>query len=231
MSRNTATKSAGVKASGTRALENFVYAGSSALFLSIVHLYPDYWFFSFFALVPFLGALLRAGRNSPSALGTILAVCYMLVVNYVEVFSSPLLFFAKLAVLAGVFSLYGHILINVKHRIGLNVILIAILWLPLEYFLTHYLGWEDLFALSAQESSLLLRIGSLFGILMITFMIVIINTILLLIVRRVWQALTTHRYFSLKNVIRFLSFFKETLLPRGRHYFPDVRDPPEVGTT
>ena len=35
-------------------LVDFIYGGSSALLLSLAHIFGDLWFISFFALVPFL---------------------------------------------------------------------------------------------------------------------------------------------------------------------------------
>ena len=56
-----------------RLLNHFLFAGGSALILSIAHIYPEYWFVSLFALVPFLWRVTRANLPDSILLGIILA--------------------------------------------------------------------------------------------------------------------------------------------------------------
>jgi hypothetical protein len=47
-----------------RFLENFLWAGGSALLIAVSHRYPKHWFVSLFALIPFL---YRVGHETHAA--------------------------------------------------------------------------------------------------------------------------------------------------------------------
>jgi len=249
-----------------RLLENFLCAGSSALLISAAHLYPEFWFVSLFALIPFLWRAVGRVPNPPQAdkkpdngiaaflnkrcrvirsirlqrillrtrpksvvmPGMTLATCYLLVTYPAELYISPGAFLLKLFVLNLIFCLYGIVVNRLKKCIGFNVIFIAALWLPLEYALSHYAGLENLFTFSPDKTGLpvLLRIGSLFGMLMISFIIVLINSLILIILRQVAQVLFSRGTLSIPDDKRPYPPFKEIILERRWYYFPDVRAPP-----
>ena len=162
--------------------------------------------------------------TSAVILGMMLATCYALVAQLSELWTAPGSFLLKLIALNTIFIAYGIAVNRLKKHIGFNAIFIAILWLPLEYALSHYAGLESLFALSTGESSLLL--GSLFGLLMISFIIVLINSLILAILRQVAQALLSRGALSIKDDKQAYPPFKEIILERRWYYFPDVRAPP-----
>jgi hypothetical protein len=49
--------------------ENFLYAGSSAFFLLVANLFPNYWYLSFFALIPFIWRIIRLDALGALQLG------------------------------------------------------------------------------------------------------------------------------------------------------------------
>lgn len=83
----------GLKNQTLQFLEDFLYAGSSALILSLAHIYPAYWYVSLFALLPFLWRLTRANLSESVVLGIILAGCYAFLVFIGEILVSPWTFF------------------------------------------------------------------------------------------------------------------------------------------
>jgi hypothetical protein len=207
-----------------RLLESFLCAGSSALLISAAHLYPEFWFVSLFALIPFLWRAIRVSLFESIILGGLLAASYCFVSFRVESWAAPGAFLFTLVGLIVLFALYGTVVNRIKKYIGFNVIFIAVLWLPVEYALSHYAGLGNLLALSTGESSLLL--GSLFGMLMISFVIVLVNSLILIILRQVAQVLFSRGTFSIPDDKRPYPPFKEIILERRWYYFPDVRAPP-----
>lgn len=213
-----------------RLLESFLCAGSSALLISIAHLHPEFWFISLFALIPFLWRAIRVSFFESIVLGGLLAISYCFVAFRWEpgAASGALLF--KLAGLIVLFALYGIAVNRIKKHIGFNAILIAASWLPLEYALSHYAGLGNLFTLATTDSSLVYRIGSLFGILTISFVIVLINSLILIILRQVVHALLSGDGLSFKENKVVYPLFKEIILERRWYYFPDVRAPPLIAS-
>lgn len=216
----------GLKNQTLQFLEDFLCAGSSALILSVVYLHPEYWFISLFALLPFLWRLTRANLCGSLVLGIILASCYAFVAFTGEVLVSPWTFLFKLFLLSLVFSVFGIAVNRIKRYTGFNPLFIAALWLPLEYVLSHYAHLDSIFTISGTDSTLLIRIGSLFGMLLVSFAIVFINSLILLVLKRVVQALRSHTTFPAKDHKRLYPSFKDIILERRWYYFPDPRAPP-----
>ena len=208
-------------------LTGFLCAGSSALLISFAHLYPEYWFVSLFALVPFLWRAIRATLPESVILGCLLATSYYLVAFPIGSGVTPDLFLLHLLGFNTIFALYAAAVNRIGRHIGANAIFVAALWLPLEYALSHYSGLGSLFALSANESDLLVRIGSLFGMLMISFVIVLVNLIVLLFLRQVVQALCAKTGLPARTDKPAYLPFKEILLEGHWYYFSNPRAPPE----
>jgi hypothetical protein len=256
-----------VRDTGIRFAENFLWAGSSALLISLAHLYPQYWFIALFALIPFLWGIVGRVPNLPQSrrsgseplpvaggvtrhlhvskpsfsdgfrptnalvLGIMLATCYAIVAYPSELWLNPGAFLLKLLALNLIFIAFGIAVNLFKKHIGFNVIFIAALWLPLEYALSHIAGLENLFTFAADKSNLLVRIGSLFGLLMISFVVVLVNSLLLILFKHAVEALQEKSTFPVKEAKRIYLPFKEIFLERRWYYFPDRRAPPICRTT
>ncbi|HWR81717.1 MAG TPA: hypothetical protein VN285_00285 [Candidatus Deferrimicrobium sp.] len=210
---------------------SFLCAGSSALLVALAHLHPRLWWLSLFALVPFLWRAVNVKLVEAAALGALLAVAYGFVAFPPESLAHPLASLLKLGGLSVLFAVYGAGVNLIGRRIGLNAIFIAALWLPLEYALSHYTGLQNFLTFTSspavwQDASLLVRIASLFGVLMISFVVVLVNMLLLLVLRSVIHALRSREALVFKNARNFISIFTEPIFKRGWHYFPDRRAPP-----
>jgi len=209
-----------------RFIEDFICAGSSALIISLIHLCPAYWFLSIFALLPFLWKLTSANLLRSIILGTILGTCYTFVAFTDQILISPSIFLVKLLSLCLIFSAFGVAVNRINRYTGFNPIFIASLWLPFEYALFHYAHMENIFTFSSTDSAFLIRISSLFGILMVSFIIVLINSLILIAIRHAVKAYCSETNFSLEDDKIHFSFFKEVILQKFHFYYPMLRAPP-----
>ncbi len=242
---------------GIRLLKSFLCGGTSALLISVAHLHSQFWFVSLFALIPFLWRVIGRESCAPDqkqitfvrttrvltcamsklqgfrpttdvVLGMMLATCYALVAYPTELWTTPGAFLLKLFALNLIFTAYGLVVNRLKRHLGFNAVFIAALWLPLEYALSHYVGLGSLLALSNADSALVYRIGSLFGVLVISFTVVLINSLILIFLKRVVRALLSIGTHLIKEDRRPYPPFKETILERRWYCFPHVRAPPII---
>jgi hypothetical protein len=213
-----------------RLLEDFVFAGSSALLISISHLHPKLWFVSLIALIPFLWRIIRASLYESVILGSILATSYCLVTVPITSWSTLQVFSLKLLGLNALLILYAVAVNRVAKCVGSNAIVMALFWLPVEYVLTQYAGFGSMFGLHEIDSALLIRIGSLFGALMASFGIVLVNSFILAAFLRVTEALTSRPPFSSPDEQIFLTI-REKKIPH-RHWYNILvpRAPPFLPT-
>lgn len=165
--------------------EDFLYSGTSALLLLIANLFPGYWYLSFIALLPLLWQLNRVNLRRSVVLGILLASCYSLVAFISELLFSPWTFFHKLFLLSLTFSVFSIAVNRIKRYVGFNPILIATFWFALEYILTHYPSLGSILILPNSDSGFMIRFSSLFGFLMVSFGIVLINSIILMFIEYV----------------------------------------------
>ncbi|MGB2990155.1 MAG: hypothetical protein WBC98_09370, partial [Candidatus Zixiibacteriota bacterium] len=56
--------------------ESFIFGGGSALLLLVANLFPDYWYFSFFALTPFLYRIINATPGESFRLGLLFGLAF-----------------------------------------------------------------------------------------------------------------------------------------------------------
>ena len=209
-----------------RFLEDFVCAGSSALLISLAHLYPELWFVSFLALIPFLWRATRVSPFESVVLGALLATSYLFTTVPVASLAAPGTFLSKLLALSALFSFYAIAVNRMAKHVGFNAVFIAVLWLPFEYSLRNYTGLGSIFTFPATDSTLLVRIGSLLGMLVVSFLIVLINSLILILLKHVAQAARSHATFQAKDPKRPYPPFTQILFQKRWYYFPDPRAPP-----
>ncbi len=209
-----------------RFLEHFLWAGGSALLVSLARAYPDYWFISLFALTPFLWGVIRTSLPWAVVLGGMLAASYAAVAWPTELWFNPHVFVVKLTALSFVFGLYGLAVHRLKARIGFNAVFVAALWLPLEYVLGHQANLTSLFTFSGVHSAAISRMGSLFGLLMISFVIILVNAIILMVLRRIVRTVLSKAPLKFKKVRQAYTPFKQILLDTRWYCHTAVRGPP-----
>lgn len=207
-------------------LEHFLCAGTSALLLSIAHIYPEYWFISLFALVPFLWRLNKVNLVGSVILGIMLAGCYAFVAYTAEILVAPSAFLFNLFCLSLIFSIFGIAVNRLKRFIGFNPVFIAALWLPLEYILAHHTGLGNIFTFSNSGSGFVVRFASLFGFLMLSFGIVLINSLILMFIEHVGQKGFSKSKFKFAKEIKIYLDFEGVIPVKRWYYIPNPRAPP-----
>lgn len=209
-----------------RLVRLFLAAGSSALLLSIVHLYPVFWFLSLFALVPYFWRLKRAGLVDSAVLGLILAVCFSFVIFVEDLRAAQEAFLVKLFALSFILSLFGTIVNRIEKHFGYYPVYIAALWLPLEYCLIRYGGTGMILNLRAADSGCLARIGSLLGLLTISFFIVLVNSVGVMIIEYAGRKLFSTLNSQYCPRPKSFSVFESIESTKRWNYLPDLRAPP-----
>ncbi|MCK4385398.1 MAG: hypothetical protein KAW52_03955, partial [candidate division Zixibacteria bacterium] len=170
--------------------ESFIFAGSSALLLHLVNLFPEYWYVSFFALTPFLFRIIKAAPSESLRLGFLFGLSFFAVSVIDSPMSSPHPSVLKLLCGTGLFALFGWAVGWARHRWGFNPSIVALLWVGLEMGLVK-LGFVS--GLVVNEVNLLLGqsefshpffggLVALFGLLTVSAIIVLLNSLLVLLI-------------------------------------------------
>lgn len=209
-----------------RLLENFLCAGSTALLIPIAHLDSGLWFISAFALVPFLWRCTRVSLLESVALAGVLAASYSFLTVPVSSWATPGALVFKLLSLNLLFTMLAIAANRSAKYIGPKSVLIAVCWLPIEYVLSHYANLSSIFAFSESDGTLIIRIGSLCGILLISLVVVLVNWLIIALLGRVLQSLCAARTFSGDDRNRLSLLSDEIAFQIGWHYFIDPRAPP-----
>jgi apolipoprotein N-acyltransferase len=210
----------------SKLMAHFICAGTSALILSIAHVHPEYWFLSLFALVPLLWRLNRTTLAGSILLGVILACLYAFVTFIGEAAVAPGSFLLNLLLLSLVFSTFGIVVNGVRKYIGFSPIFVAATWVPLEYFLIKYPGMGGILTFPTADSSELIRFASLFGILMISFFIMLVNSIILMLIEYASRIRFSNVRLRFPNTIKSFPLFESIRSTKRWEYFPNLRAPP-----
>jgi apolipoprotein N-acyltransferase len=214
---------------GGRIAEHFLCAGASALLISIPHFYPQLWILSFCALIPFLWRVVQIRFSESLLLGAMLAACYCFVVFPLVSWMSPDNIILKLSGFCLLFALFAGAVNRIARHIGMNAVFIAILWLPLEHFLNSTVKIGNILALPESETGMVFRIGTLFGMLVVSFLVVLVNLLLFILLKQTIEALKEESELNLATSRE--SFIIAAInLPHSRSFtFPLSRSPPIYG--
>ncbi len=216
----------GSRSAGLSLCSDFLYAGSTAALLSIAKLYPDYWFVTFIALVPFLWRCAGGNRQESIRVSILLALLYVFVTTNFWQTIHILPVATRLIVYISLFLTYGLFVSAVSNRIGFQAVYVAAFWIPIEYCLTFFLKWEPICTLPPDSSLFYIKFGSLFGLIMITFVIVFVNVLIMAICESIVRS--ARRYNRSVSRRKYLSRFYECIIYCKHQYysFPTGRGPP-----
>ncbi|MBU8933050.1 MAG: hypothetical protein KOO62_03490 [candidate division Zixibacteria bacterium] len=198
----------------------------SALLLCIPHVIAELQFISLFALVPYLWVLDRTRLAGSVLAGMLLATTYTIAIDIAQILSSPAAFFTKLFILNVILAVFGLTVNLTKRRIGFDPAFVAMLWIGLEYALIKSTGVDSIFVLSNTDSHLVVGFCSLFGFLLGSFVIVLVNSLTLIFLRYAWRRRYPRRIFLSTWYNRCFNNLHEVLLERRCFCFPDRRAPP-----
>jgi hypothetical protein len=169
--------------------ESFVIAGSSALLLLIANLYPHYWYFSFFALTPFLYRIIKATPAESLRLGILLGISYfgVYIMNFLPVSPSSSVF--KLLLGTGLFAIFSWNVGWARKHWGFYPSIVAVLWIGLELGLIK-LGFAGGLLVPTECSNPFLHgLMGLFGFLIVSAVIVLLNSLLTLAIVKALEAI------------------------------------------
>jgi apolipoprotein N-acyltransferase len=198
--------------------ESFIFAGTSALLLLIANLFPDYWYFSFFALTPFLYRIIKASPSESLRLGILFGLSFFAVSEFGSIgfvgaiHESPLL---KSIFGTGLFALFGWIVGWARKRWGFNPSIVALLWVGLEIGLVKLGFVEGLLGKAELSHPFFSGLVALFGFLTVSAIIVLFNSLLVLLFiktlevtrprgkvvqeeEKIWNLLSTPGFFPQK---------------------------------
>ncbi len=182
------------------------------------------------ALVPYVCRSLHADRGRSIRLGAILATSFALVAYADSVVATPGVFAFRLFYLNLIFISYGVAVHRARKVFGASPLFVICLWLPIEYFLNNLAGDGKLFAISAAEPSLALRLSLLLDLLLIPLGIILLNPLLLILASYVIARLTPISRFRAKLPQR--EFHSLVISSATRHYYriPVFRGPPSCSS-
>jgi len=206
--------------------EDFQYSGASALFLLVANLFPGYWYFSFIALFPFLWKISRASAREAFRLGFLLGLTFFTFCNLDAFFLAPTSTIFKILCGALLFGLWGWAVGLAKQFFGFNPIIVSGLWVFFELALIK-LGYSSgLLTYSTPTTPFILRLVTLFGFGIISFIVVLLNSFLIKAIEyvaKVFKAPTAE--FSLSELS--WDFIKRCNLFSQKFFLiPQLRGPP-----
>jgi len=168
--------------SGSTWAESFVFAGGSALLLLLTNLFPEFWYFSFFALIPLLYRLIKATPSESLRLGFLFGLSYFSVSTIDSLVLSPVPAFIRLLCGTTLFACFGWGVGSARKHWGFTPSLVALLWVGLEMGLLKLgligglLGGQDF------SHPFIGGLIALFGFLAAAAIIALLNSLFVLIV-------------------------------------------------
>jgi apolipoprotein N-acyltransferase len=219
--------------------ESFIFAGTSALLLLIANLFPDYWYFSFFALTPFLYRIIKATPKESLRLGFLFGLSFFAVSEFGSIgfvgaiHESPLL---KLISGTLLFALFGWAVGWARKHLGFYPSIVALLWVGLEIGLVKLGFINGLFGeakLSPPQAGFSTHpffhaIVGLFGFLTVSAIIVLLNSLLVLLIVKTLE-LTRPRGKTIQEEKRIWDLSSTPGLFTQKVYLvPEGRAPPYI---
>jgi apolipoprotein N-acyltransferase len=195
--------------------EDFLYSGTSALLLLVANLFPGYWYFSFVALFPFLWRINKASTREAFRLGFLLGLTFFTFWSLDALLVTPAS--AILMIIGGtlLFALWGWAVGLTKQYFGFSPIIVSGLWVFFELGLIKFGYTSGLLTHSTPSTPFFLRLATLFGFGVISFIIVLLNSLLVKIIEHAvkifkatgiefttkeifWSFVESHKFFSQK---------------------------------
>ncbi len=208
-------------------LEEFIWSGTSAFLISLAHCHPNLWPVSLVALVPFLWRVSIGTLASGVRLGILLAVSIFFV-------SCPPGILVSLIALRNAITLtalcagFGLVASRVARHVGPNAVLLAILWLPIEYLFGGAGVFTHILSAPPQDAAAITRIAALFGTLLVSFLVVFINALVLTVVSRLVHSRPMRLLLSAEVIPRCCDVFEPHVCKRIRLSQPFRRGPPSM---
>ena len=141
--------------------------------------YPDFWYLSFVALIPFLYKASRISGARAIKLGFLFGLIFCTLSNIDIVYSLRPEGFFNILLGISVFVLFSFLVSRISSSIGFNPVIIATLWVLLELTLFQ-LGYSpELLTGTTAGGRLVQKTSIIFGLVSISFIVLLINGLLI----------------------------------------------------
>lgn len=208
--------------------ESFIFAGSSAILLLIANLFSSCWYFSFFALAPFLYRIIKAAPIESLRLGSLLGLSFFGAFAVNSLTANPFASVVKLLSGTALFALFGWSVGLALHRFGFNLSIVAVLWVGLELGLPKLGFVSGILGKGGLSHSSLHGLVGLFGFLAASAIIVLLNSLLVLAIVRTLEVRRTDRGAAAESRSGGGLFFDRNLCFENIYLVPEGRGPPFV---
>ncbi|MGB2804193.1 MAG: hypothetical protein WBD64_04770 [Candidatus Zixiibacteriota bacterium] len=205
---------------------SFIFAGSSAFLLSVANLFPHWWYFSFFALTPFLFRIIRATPGESFRLGLLFGLSFFGASATGWLGISPFVAVVRLLCGTALFALFGWTVGRARQRWGFNPSLIAVLWVGLEMGLTKLGFASGLVGETGLAHPFLHGLAGLLGLLATSAVIVLLNSLLVLAIVNTIQAARTGIKTAIEDVRTWDLLFVFNFFTQKAYLVPEGRAPP-----
>jgi apolipoprotein N-acyltransferase len=189
-------ESAGIPMTGRRACavraslwaEDFLYTGTSALLLLLAGNWPHLWFLACLAFVPLLWRAIRAETTHAIRLGLLFGASYLGVSLAGPLWSAPAVVVPHMLVGTAILAGFGWAIAEARQRWGFNPVVTAFLWIAAEFLLIKAGAAHGLLTGLDSGSGFLYKTGIIFGFLAVSFIVVLVNAILVCAIEAVIDA-------------------------------------------
>jgi len=208
--------------------DSFIFAGISALLLLIANLFPHYWYFSFFALIPFLYKIIKASPRESLRLGLFFGLSFFSATLIDSLVISPIPSMLKLISGTVLFALFGWIVGWARQKWGFNPSIVALLWMGLEIGLVKFGFAGGLFGKAEFSHPFLHGMVGLLGFLVVSALIVLVNSLLVLAIVETLELTRLKRTTVQEEEKKWDFFFTRNLFTEKVYVVPEGRAPPFV---
>jgi len=206
--------------------DNFVYAGLSAALLITANLFPEYWYLDLIALIPFIYRLSKMPGTQTWKLGLLFSLCYFGVLSIDSFLIAPLSTLGQIIIAIFLFTTFTGMVGWIKKLFGFNPIFISFLWTILEYALIRLGISNGLFNEIGISAPLFGMLSTVFGFVIISFIIVLSNTILILFLGKIGEILSDANPTIPLGERGWNIWFQCEVRGENNFLIPEVRGPP-----
>ena len=207
-------------------VESFIFAGATACLLLVARLFPDYWYLSLVALLPFLARVYRASAMEALRLGFLLGFTFFLVSGLNTLLLTPFLSIAKILAGAALFAAFGGAVGWTRQRWGFNPTIVALLWVAFELGLTR-LGLISSMLGEAEFSGPFFHgLAALFGFLIISFIVVLCNSLIVAAIDKAISLAKARRFVRTVGERTWTLYSPTGVFAQKFYLVPEGRGPP-----
>ncbi|MFH1372617.1 MAG: hypothetical protein ABII79_02330 [bacterium] len=208
--------------------ESLLFAGISAFLLLISQLFPGQWYLSLFALIPFLVRVRRANVTEAMRLGFLLGFFYLSILELNTLVLSPLPAIGRVIGGTVLFTAFGGAITWTRRRWGFSPIFVALLWVAFEAAIIK-LGIAHSVLGEAEFSGHFVHgLVVLFGFLIISFIIVLCNTLIIAAVEKAWSRAKNRKFSDSVGERTWGLHFTTRLFADKFYLVSEIRGPPRV---